>query len=92
MIYTNLLIFTLYEKEEKSLIKKDRKETKGETSIMKRDLYGAINWTKVMTLAKGIVDFIEKNNKGYNVLEILMAFEMVKYCASDLPKIERGSN
>ncbi len=55
---------------------------------MERNLYGAINWSKVITLAKGIINYIEKNNKGYNVLEILMAFEMVKYSASDLPNFE----
>ena len=54
------------------------------------DLYGAINWSKVTNLARGIINFIEKNNKGYNVLEILLAFEMVKYSSSDLPKIKKN--
>jgi len=46
---------------------------------MEKDLYGVVNWNKVCNLSKEIRGFLEKNHRGYNVLEILMAFEMVKY-------------
>lgn len=57
-----------------------------------RDLYGTINWTKVCNLSKKIRRFLEKNHRGYNVFEILMAFELVKHTGipEDLLNKERS--
>ena len=56
---------------------------------MENPQYGVINWTKVCELARKVASVIERNNRRYNLLEILMAMEMVKYSSvSDLNKRE----
>ena len=59
---------------------------------METDLYGTINWSKVCKLSQDIQNFLKQNHRGYNVFEILMAFELVKHTSipDELNKRERS--